>query len=164
MEIIDVSPICTDASAAAIEYANNQRKNIAISINIPTDIPQIYVDKIALRRIIDNLLHNAVQAILNSGDIDINVVTTNKHLIIRVEDTGSGVPQVLRNRVFEPHISNRPGGSGLGLAIVAELTSAMRGTYGLENRADHQSGSAFWVSFPRVEETSVMTIADPVES
>jgi len=80
--------------------------------------PQIY-------RVLENLLQNALDSVEDSGKILIaSEATHNKEIVIRVADSGSGVPDSIRESLFEPFVTHdKPGGTGLGLAIVKKIVS-----------------------------------------
>ncbi len=103
-----------------------------------------------LTSLLSNLLGNAVKYM---GDSPVRRVTlrarrANARMRIEIEDTGPGVPEELRARIFDPYVrgtgSNEPG-FGLGLATVRRLTEAHGGAVGVEPR---EPGSTFWFELP----------------
>ncbi len=71
-------------------------------------------------------------------------------LLVEVEDSGIGIPEHLRNSLFEPfkQAQQRAGGTGLGLYSLSRRIQALGGTYGVSERLDRQQGSRFWFTFP----------------
>ena len=111
------------------------------------------VDHDYLFRILLNLCRNSAEALVQLGargpardKIEIAAKRVNGQLVLTVSDTGPGIPQALRARLFEAfHGSGRPGGTGLGLAIAADLA---RGHGGSIKLADSQGGAVFEVTIP----------------
>src|SRR5688572_12664024 len=114
-------------------------------------------DEDLLHRIIANLVLNAVQAARGPIRITVSVAavsaaeiphgTNLEHAIrIQVRDTGPGIPEEIRERLFEPFVSGRPGGSGLGLAIVQRAVEAHRGLVLVESGPG--AGTIFTIFLP----------------
>jgi len=113
-------------------------------------------DEDLLHRIAANLVLNAVQAARGPVRVKVRVgpggvgdaphgdIEQPVHLV--VEDTGPGIPEEIRERLFQPFVSMRPGGSGLGLAIVQRAVEAHRGLVLVDSRVG--SGTTFTVILP----------------
>ena len=86
----------------------------------------------ALRDALSNLLHNALQATPHGGKIDLTAVSSNGELLIGVQDSGTGVPADLRERIWEPFFTTRQRGTGLGLAIVRKRVQEVGGSASLD--------------------------------
>lgn len=80
-----------------------------------------------IHRALDNLILNAVQKTPPGGTVTVEAAKRNGRLCLRVRDTGPGVPDGIRERLFEPFVTDRPDGTGLGLAIVREIARAHGG-------------------------------------
>ena len=89
---------------------------------------------ILIYRLVYNLVENAVKYNQEEGQVTVTVRQKEKHVYLSVEDTGSGIPKELRERVFEPFFrvdksrSRELGGVGLGLAFVREIVRVHDGT------------------------------------
>jgi two-component system sensor histidine kinase PilS (NtrC family) len=114
-------------------------------------------DEDLLHRVIANLVLNAVQAARGPIRITVSVAavsateiphgTNLEHAVrLQVRDTGPGIPGEIRDRLFEPFVSGRPGGSGLGLAIVQRAVEAHRGLVLVESGAG--TGTIFTIFLP----------------
>ncbi|HSE19006.1 MAG TPA: ATP-binding protein [Pyrinomonadaceae bacterium] len=82
----------------------------------------------ALRDALSNLLLNALQATPHGGKVELMAVASDGELVISVQDSGSGVPVELRERIWEPFFTTRQRGTGLGLAIVRKRVQEVGGT------------------------------------
>ena len=82
----------------------------------------------ALRDALSNLLLNALQATPQGGKVELTAAASDGELVISVQDSGSGVPVELRERIWEPFFTTRQRGTGLGLAIVRKRVQEVGGT------------------------------------
>jgi signal transduction histidine kinase len=81
-----------------------------------------------LRRAFANLLRNASEAMHGRGAIDVSVSRDGAGLVVTIADHGPGIPDELRQRVFEPYFTTKQDGTGLGLALVRQTIEAHSGT------------------------------------
>jgi signal transduction histidine kinase len=91
------------------------------------DIAAVNLDRDQTRRALDNLILNAIQSTPAGGCVRLSVRRDDTKVRFHVADTGPGVPQALRERLFEPFVTGRADGTGLGLAIVREIARAHDG-------------------------------------
>ena len=102
-------------------------------------------DRSQMQRALDNLILNAVQNTPAGGCVTVEALHQGEHLLLRVSDTGPGVSEDVRDRLFEPFVTARPDGTGLGLAIVREIARAHRGNARL---AASPCGASFEIEVP----------------
>jgi signal transduction histidine kinase len=81
-----------------------------------------------LRRAFSNLLRNAAEAMGGRGTVDVAVNRDGPGILVTIADHGPGIPDDLRQRVFEPYFTTKPDGTGLGLALVRQTVEAHNGT------------------------------------
>ncbi len=118
-----------------------------ISVRVETELQAWRFDPVLLGRALDNLVMNALDHAPCGGSILVHVVrsTSGSSMILRVHDSGPGVPEGIEPRLFEPFVSGRANGTGLGLALVREIAAA----HGGEARYVKQpSGACFEVEIP----------------
>ena len=126
-----------------------QEKNIKL-IGKCKDITMIGSD-ILIYRLVYNLVENAIKYNHLDGQVTVTAYQKEKHIYLSVEDTGSGIPEDLRERVFEPFFrvdksrSRELGGVGLGLALVREIVRVHDGS--ITVRANPSGGTIFDVMF-----------------
>lgn len=101
-----------------------------------------------LQHAIVNLIKNAFDAMPRGGTLTITTRATNEHVHVDVEDTGSGIPEEIRPRIFEPFFSTKPihQGSGLGLIIAKEVVERSGGS--VEFTSQSGVGTTFRVHVP----------------
>lgn len=109
-------------------------------------VPSVLLDSTFLKRILSNLVTNAIQAMPNGGKLTVQAYRDNANVIITVEDTGVGIPPEAKNRVFTPLFTTKAKGQGFGLAVVKRMTEAMNGTVTFESQVG--KGTKFILKFP----------------
>jgi signal transduction histidine kinase len=116
-------------------------------IEVSGDPGELEADPLQLRRAILNLVRNAAEATGGKGRVAIEVRDRAGHVELSVSDSGPGVPEELRERVFEPFFTTRARGSGLGLAIVRRTVEGHGGAVVAEAAAP--GGASFRITLPR---------------
>ena len=107
---------------------------------------------ILIYRLVYNLVENAIKYNFSGGTVTVNATQQNSQLHLTVENTGNGIPEELKERIFEPFFrldksrSRELGGVGLGLALVREIVRVHNGSILVKNNAN--SGTTFEVIFP----------------
>jgi two-component system sensor histidine kinase PilS (NtrC family) len=129
-----------------------------VTVEVAGEPIRVEADEDLLHRVVSNLVLNAVQACRDGGRVRVSVGRADPGALppgteledpvcLAVEDTGPGIHPEVRERLFEPFASRRPGGSGLGLAIVQRAVEAHRGLVLVES--DPGRGARFSVYLPR---------------
>lgn len=123
-------------------------KKIDFELVEDPNLPLANLDKEQIKRVIINLLENAVAAMDGVGQIKLETLYNQdlQMLTMTVEDNGCGIPAEDKIRLFEPYFSTKKSGTGLGLAIVATIISDHNGY--IRVRDNHPRGSKFIVELP----------------
>jgi two-component system, OmpR family, phosphate regulon sensor histidine kinase PhoR len=127
-------------------------KGIDLSLNVPSQLPDVAADNRRLQEVVQNLLDNAIQYTLPAGKIVLSAATRNDEVILTVADTGIGIPQADQPRIFERFYrvdvarSREAGGTGLGLSIAKHLVEAQGGRIWVDSEVG--VGSKFHFSIP----------------
>lgn len=113
----------------------------------------IYADREQMRRVLVNLLKNAEQSISDkeSGRIWISAYRKGQQVEIRVEDNGNGVPEEIREKIFEPNFTTKTSGMGLGLAICRRIVESYGGKIWLETEIG--KGTVFYIRLEGADES-----------
>ncbi len=106
-----------------------------------------WLDGEQFKRVLINLLDNALEATEPPGSVAVHASKANGNLEIRIEDSGRGIPPEEKSKLFLPHFSTKRRGTGLGLAIVHRIVSDHHGTI----RADDNqpAGTVFTITLPQ---------------
>lgn len=126
-----------------------ESKHIRLESQVWPDLPRVVADKEAVRRILDNLLSNAVRHTERNGQITLSATERAGRLFFSVCDTGQGIPEEYLPTLFSRFVqvgSQSGGGTGLGLALVKRLVEAQGGQVSVESRAGE--GPTFTFTLP----------------
>jgi len=128
---------------------------ITVVKDLSTQLPQVFADATQIRRLIENLVKNAIEAMDKGGTLTIRThpVTDDRSKVpayvrLEVSDTGSGIPDEIRDKIFEPYHTTKPSGSGLGLAVVHRIVKDHGGRIDFETSS---KGTTFKVDLPVVQ-------------
>jgi len=121
-------------------------KNVAVSYSIAKDFPVLVLDASYLQRIFTNLFSNAVQAIPKEGKLTIDAFRKDDFAVITITDTGIGISDEIKDKIFMPLFTTKSKGQGFGLPVVKKLTEAMGGTVSFES--EKGNGAKFILKFP----------------
>lgn len=137
---LDVSELIDDTLRTIIMPSN-------IKLTVDTkQIPAINSDQTYLRRCITNLVNNAVQAMPEGGELEIKSYTNEDKIFVTVSDTGVGIPDHVKARLFTPMMTTKAKGQGLGLAVVKRLIEALNGCITFESAEG--KGTKFIIELP----------------
>lgn len=111
----------------------------------------VNADRNQLLRVVNNLVKNAIQAIPDEkpGLIQMALTTQNGTVFLQVTDNGTGIPDIVRDKVFYPNFTTKSSGMGLGLAMCKNIVEAAGGK--IDFTTEDGEGTCFTVELPRVE-------------
>jgi two-component system, NtrC family, nitrogen regulation sensor histidine kinase NtrY len=112
------------------------------------EIPPLELDREQIKRVVMNLLDNAVAAVADNGEIRIATSHDPARGVVYLEvaDNGCGVAPEVRARIYEPYFSTKNNGTGLGLTIVSQIIEDHRGY--VRVRPNEPRGAKFTIEFP----------------
>jgi len=146
--------------AATLAETKVPRGNIAMTVDLPPDLPEIDGDQYQLCQVFTNLLTNAFEAMGGTGTIAISAAVgardgvppgngqaaaSRSVVVVDVSDTGPGVPAEMTDRIFNPFFTTKPEGTGLGLAIVRKIVDAHDGRIDVSSS---ETGTRFRITLP----------------
>jgi len=128
-------------------------RNIGLNLKLDEDLPKIMADRNRLEQIFLNLVTNARDAMEARGpgaskDLTITTYQEGDRVVAAVSDTGTGMPEGIRNKIFEPFFTTKEAekGTGLGLSITYNLVKDFKGDIGVDSVPD--VGTTFTIRFP----------------
>ncbi len=129
-----------------------QEKGLAIHAALPSEDPAIMGSEEEMEKILNNLITNAIKYTPNGGSILLDLSTSEGHVVLKVEDTGIGIPAEDLPRIFEEYFRSREAkkidhyGRGIGLPFVKRVVEALGGS--IDVRSDEGRGTEFILMFP----------------
>jgi nitrogen-specific signal transduction histidine kinase len=126
---------------------------VRIERHYASGLPSVPLDESLCEQAFLNLVQNAYEAMQETGEggtlrIDVQLATQDGHqgVELRLADTGPGVPDELREEIFNPFVTTKKSGVGLGLSIVSKIIDGHHGSIHVENRPE--GGAVFTLFFP----------------
>ncbi|MGB4223072.1 MAG: [Fe-Fe] hydrogenase large subunit C-terminal domain-containing protein [Syntrophorhabdus sp.] len=121
-------------------------RNIKIEKSFDPGLQTIVADEAQLKQVFLNIIMNAAQAMDGGGKLLINVSSGKKHIKIRIQDTGPGIPPEVMRHVFDPFFTTKEKGTGLGLAISYGIIERHQGKVDVETELG--KGTTFVITLP----------------
>lgn len=152
MEKVDINSVLTKTTEFLSHHA--QINNITIKTDYDLTLPEITSDRSQLRQVFLNILNNAIDAIEHQGEV---IITTRKEngsrndsdkIVVDIKDTGTGIPEHIKNRIFDPFFTTKEKGkgTGLGLSISYRIIEKLGGTILVKSEKD--KGTVFSIVLP----------------
>lgn len=110
------------------------------------DLPPVSGDPVLLRRVVENLVLNAIDAMPKGGTLIFRTAMNEKFAVFELSDTGAGLTPEECDRLFTPYYTTKQHGTGLGLAIVQSVVSDHHGRISVSSRKEQ--GTTFYVELP----------------
>jgi signal transduction histidine kinase len=132
---------------------NGVPTNIKTDAKVDDNAKTMMADSAYIKRIIGNLVSNAVQAMPNGGKLTLRACREAGDIVITVEDTGVGIPEEAKPKLFQPLFTTKSKGQGFGLSVVKRLTEALNGTITFESQEGKGTKFALRFSSPSAEKT-----------
>jgi signal transduction histidine kinase len=130
-------------------------RRITLSKALPGKPVTLWGDARRLAQVLNNLVDNAIKFTEPGGQVAIKVQTHGSHVLVRVEDSGAGIPPEELPTLWDRYVRGRSSapGTGLGLLIVREIVEAHRGEVGVESEVGR--GSTFWFRLPFADQGGI---------
>ena len=141
-----VDPLTDTLDALKAQFED---RRIQTQLNLPSALPMVLVDRAQMEQVFFNLIKNALEAMKDGGDLDIEVGADDRDVHVVIRDNGSGMDAATLAHIFEPYQTSKEQGSGLGLMLSRRIVHAHGGEIDVESKPG--AGTAFTVRIPRLE-------------
>lgn len=146
LEQLNVNELCLQARRSTFAIRNLEEVNV--NLQLAENLPQLWGDREKLVYAFQEILHNALKAMPEGGNLTVITSLTDKGTAIQLEfiDSGPGIPHAIKRKIFEPGFRARPRGTGLGLAIVQDTVRQHKGT--INELGEPDKGAHFVITLP----------------
>jgi two-component system sensor histidine kinase HydH len=131
---------------SVVELLRQQQESAEIVKSYSPDLPEVEIDQDMFTEVLQNLIINAFQATNGNGTVEVATLLESNRLAVTVSDSGPGVPEDQREKIFEVFYTTKKGGTGLGLSIAKRITEEHGGSIVLESSS--LGGAQFVVRLP----------------
>ncbi len=146
----DNKPMIVNELVDSVFQLNVKNQDVDFEMKLPKASLTTVADKNQLRRVMNNVVSNAIQAIPEDrrGKIEISLYEEENKAVIKVSDNGKGISEDMQAKVFQPHFTTRSSGMGLGLAMCKDIVELANGTLSFETEIG--KGTDFLITLPKV--------------
>ena len=127
---------------------------VKIEMNLSPAVPQLKIDPRFIKQALLNLVKNAVAAMPDGGLLKVDSMRAGNEVVIRIADTGSGIPEQIMDKIFEPYFTTKPFGTGLGLTIVFKIVKEHFGDISVTSREGE--GTTVSISLPVPQKEKIL--------
>ncbi len=121
-------------------------ENVKVNVRVENDATKVVADSTFINRIMYNLVNNAVQAMPKGGKLTIHAFKEARDTVLTVKDTGVGIPEAVKGKLFTPMFTTKSKGQGFGLAVIKRMTESLGGSVSFESQEG--KGTIFTVRLP----------------
>jgi len=155
-----ISPSAVVDQALKLLHNRLQLYGVTVKLDRQAPLPEIMADPEQLREVLVNLVVNACEAMVGGGELTIReeegeVEDLGRVAVLKVSDTGPGIPEAIQEQVFQPFFSTKEEGTGLGLSIANRIVKDHGGRLTLHSREGR--GATFTIFLPFPEEQAWAT-------
>jgi signal transduction histidine kinase len=119
---------------------------VQVKLYIGDGFESVMLDPSKIRRVLDNLVRNALEAMPDGGSMQVNASLKSDKIVIEVSDTGCGIPEKVKPTLFRPFSSSKPKGTGLGLYYCKKAVEASGGKITFASSLNQ--GTTFRIELP----------------
>jgi signal transduction histidine kinase len=144
LEPVDASKIVNHVCELLRPEASTRK--VEILAELEPDLPLVKADSVRLTQALLNIIINGIQAVSGPGQVKVSVTKSGDNLLLRVQDTGPGIPASEFSEIFDPYFTTKAEGNGLGLWIAQQIAVAHGGDLHAENAPS--GGAVFTLKLP----------------
>jgi PAS domain S-box-containing protein len=127
---------------------------VRIESHLSPKVPFLRIDARFIKQALLNLIKNAVAAMPEGGTLGVETLRGDGEALVRVSDTGTGIPEEIMDKIFEPYFTTKPFGTGLGLTIVFKIVKEHFGDISVSSRLGE--GTTFTLSLPVPQKEKIL--------
>jgi PAS domain S-box-containing protein len=127
---------------------------VTIESNLSPTLPLLRIDPRYIKQAALNLIKNAVAAMPDGGTLRVESLRSGDDVVVRISDTGSGIPDDIMEKIFEPYFTTKPFGTGLGLTIVFKIMKEHFGDISVTSRVGE--GTTVTLAFPVPKKETIL--------
>ena len=146
--LTNINELIRDVKRLIENQAENQ--NVEVGEDLSENLPLISLDEEQIKQVLLNLAINALQAMPEGGKLIFRTVRKSDELCVEVEDTGGGIGETVKGKIFDPFFSTKDKGLGLGLSVVYKIINQHNGRIQISNTAD---GALFKLTFSTINKS-----------
>jgi len=119
---------------------------VKVESDLSSAVPIMRIDSRFIKQALLNLIKNAVAAMPDGGTLRVETRRAGNEVLVRISDTGTGIPEEIMDKIFEPYFTTKPFGTGLGLTIVFKIVKEHFGDISVTSRPGE--GTSVTISLP----------------
>ncbi len=123
-----------------------ENEGIVLDVSIDQNLPPLLLDEKLIKQALLNIIKNAMAAMPDGGTLSIQTSLDDGGVKIQIKDTGTGIPEEILSKIFEPYFTTKSEGSGLGLTVVYKIVKEHGGELRVHSRKG--KGSSFIIFLP----------------
>ena len=140
----DLRSVINDVLALAAEELST--RSITLVTQVPPNPLMANCDADLLKQAALNVIQNGAQAMPEGGTLEISLAEDRKFAVLRISDQGSGIPDEIKDKIFDLYFTTKSGGSGIGLAMTYRIVQLHHGSIEVQSNADR--GTEFLLRIP----------------
>lgn len=144
---VDLNIVAGD-TVKLLHHQFRKRRSITLTTNLHESLPLIHGDEAQLKQVTLNLLTNALDAVGTEGNIEVETLTEGSSVLLRVHDTGCGIPPDKKDMLFEPFFTTKPVGRGIGIGLSTCFNIVREHDGEIIVESEVGKGSCFTVKLP----------------
>jgi two-component system, sporulation sensor kinase E len=127
---------------------------VSIESSLAPGLPLLRIDPRYIKQALLNLIKNGVAAMPDGGVLRVQTSRSGDEVLLRISDTGSGIPEEIMEKIFEPYFTTKPFGTGLGLTIVFKIVKEHFGDISVTSRVGE--GTTVTLAFPVPQSETIL--------
>jgi signal transduction histidine kinase len=134
-----------DTITSVLELYASSAQRVKVQTDLAEDLPRVQADRDQLRSVVANLVKNAFEAMPEGGTLTVATSLTAGSIRIEITDTGPGIPDEIKEKIFDPYFTTKSTGTGIGLALAYRILADHRAKIGFRTG---ETGTTFVVDLP----------------